>query len=301
MRVASRTKPSEPVPGEHISLDRNAPGALAAALGEGTDLLLDCVSMDAGDADRLLSVQDRVGALVAVSSISVYRDEEGRTLDEAAECGFPRFPVPISEDYSTVAPGPETYSTRKVAMKRRLLEGTRVFATVLRPCAIHGPHTKHAREWWFVKRLLDGRRRIPLAYGGRSRFQTTSTAAIAAAVRTAASGEVSGVVNVADADAPTVAEIGRTVMAVVEREAEIVEFPDGAYPPKHGATPWSTAAPMVCASRVPPVGTYAETVPPAIRWLVEATRGRAWREVLPQLAAYPRDHFDYAMDDQAMA
>ena len=301
VRVASRTRPSDLGTCDHVRLDRNQPGALAASLGGGADLLLDCVSMDAGDADHLLSVQDRVGTLVVVSSASVYRDEAGRTLDEAAECGFPRFPVPIPEDHPTVAPGPETYSTRKVAMERRLMEGARVPATVLRPCAIHGPHSRHAREWWFVKRLLDGRRRIPLAYGGRSRFQTTSTAAIAAAVRAAAAGEVSGVVNVADADAPTVAEIGRTVMAVMGRDAELVGLPDEAYPPTHGSTPWSIVAPMVCASSLPLAGTYAETVPPTIHWLVEATHGRDWREVLPQLAAYPRDHFDYAEDDKALA
>ena len=301
VRVASRTPPADLGSCEHVRLDRDQPGALTAALGEGVDLLLDCLSMGAGDADRLLSVQDQVGALVAVSSASVYRDKKGRTLDEAAECGFPQFPVPIPEDHPTVAPGPETYSTRKVAMERRLMEGARVPATVLRPCAIHGPHSRHAREWWFVKRLLDGRRLVPLAYGGRSRFQTTSTVAIAAAVRAAATGEAAGIVNVADADAPTVAEIGRTVMAVMGRDAELVGLPDEAYPPTRGATPWSTAAPMVCASSLPPAGTYAETVPPAIRWLVEATHGRDWREVLPQLAAYPSEHFDYAVDDGVTA
>ena len=35
------------------------------------------------------------------------------------------------------------------------------------------------REAWFVKRILDGRRRIPLAYSGESRFHTTATANLA--------------------------------------------------------------------------------------------------------------------------
>lgn len=300
VRLASRSAPRAEGPWRHVAWDREEPGALARALGAGADLLLNCVAFDAEHADHLLAVQGSVGRLLAVSSASVYRDEEGRTLDEAKDTGFPRFPLPIPEDHPTVEPGPETYSTRKVAMERRLLEGALVPATVLRPCAIHGPHSKHAREWWFAKRLLDGRRRIPLAYGGRSRFQTTSTAAIAEAVLHAAGGGAPAVLNVADADAPTVAEIGRTVMGAMGARAEFVGLPDEPYPPTGGATPWSTERPMVVASQAPSAGSYAETAPAAVAWLVEATRGRDWRAVLPQLAAYPREHFDYVADDRAL-
>jgi len=42
-------------------------------------------------------VQNSVGALVIVSSSSVYRDDAGRTLDEAAQNGFPELPDPIAE------------------------------------------------------------------------------------------------------------------------------------------------------------------------------------------------------------
>ena len=300
VRLASRSAPPAEGPWRHVSWDREEPGALARALGAGADLLVDCVAFEAAHADELLAAQGSVGRLVAVSSASVYRDAEGRTLDEARDTGFPRFPVPIPEDHPTVEPGPETYSTRKVAMERRLLEGARVPATVLRPCAIHGPHSKHAREWWFAKRLIDGRRRIPLAYGGRSRFQTTSTAAIAEAVLHAARGDAPDVLNVADADAPTVAEIGRVVMDAMGTEAELVGLPDDSYPPAGGATPWSTERPMVVASSAPTAGTCAETAPAAVAWLVEAVRGRDWRAVLPQLAAYPREHFGYEADDRAL-
>ena len=300
VRLASRGAPSAEGPWRHVAWDREEPCALARVLGPGADLLLDCVAFEAADADQLLAVQGSAGCLVAVSSASVYRDEEGRTLDEARDTGFPRFPVPIPEDHPTVEPGPETYSTRKVAMERRLLEGSRVPATVLRPCAIHGPHSKHAREWWFVKRLLDRCERIPLAYGGRSRFQTTAASAIAEAALHAARGDAPAVLNVADADAPTVAEIGRAVMGAMGAEAELVGLPDEPYPPTGGITPWSVERPLVVASSAPSAGTYAETAPAAVAWLVEATRGRDWRAVLPQLAAYPRDHFDYGADERAL-
>ncbi len=298
VRLVSRTPAPISGPWQHVAADRSA---LRGALADGADLLLDCVAFDVSHADQLLDLQDSVARLAVISSASVYCDAEGRTLDEAKQCGFPDFPEPIREDHRTVEPGPQTYSTKKVAIERRLLDGARVPVTVLRPCAIHGPHTKHAREWWFVKRLLDGRKRIPLAYGGRSRFQTTSVQAIAQAVRFSLRENGPQVLNVADADAPTVAEIGRAIMSAMGRHADLLGLPDAPYPPVLGATPWSVEKPMVCASSVPNAETYAQAVPRAVRWLIAATEGRDWRELLPQLAAYPRPHFDYDADDQALA
>lgn len=301
VRLVSRAPAPISGPWQHVAADRQDPIALRKALADGADLLLDCVAFEVRHAGQLLDLQDSVGRVALISSASVYCDAEGRTLDEAGETGFPDFPEPIREDHRTVEPGPQTYSTRKVATERRLLHGARIPVTILRPCATHGPYSKHAREWWFVKRLLDGRDRIPLAYGGRSRFQTTSTRAIAEAVRSSLSSNETQVLNVADANAPTVAEIGHAIMTAMGRHADLVGLPDAPYPPLLGATPWSVEKPMVCASSVPSAETYAQAVPRAIRWLIAATQGRDWCEVLPQLAAYPARHFDYDLDDQALA
>jgi nucleoside-diphosphate-sugar epimerase len=295
--LISSTAPSIAGPWRHIAVDR---GEFRKVIGSGADLLLDCIAFDENHAAQLLEVQNSIGRLAVISSASVYCDAEGRTLDEAAQCGFPEFPVPIRENQQTVPAGPDTYSMRKVAMERCLLDGAKTPAIVMRPCAIHGPHSKHAREWWFVKRLLDGRRRIPLAYDGRSRFQTTSTRAIARALNFALLPNAPQVLNVSDADAPTVAEIGLAIMDAMGRHAELVGLPDAPYPPKFGDTPWSVERPMVCASVVPDGKTYAKAVPPAVKWLVEATSGRDWREVLPQLADYPGNLFDYELDDEAL-
>ncbi len=298
--VVSRRAEGPTGPWRHVSADRENPDDLRRVLGPGADMVLDCVAFDASHAEQLLAYQSGIGHLVVVSSASVYRDAEGRTLDEAVETGFPHFPVPIPEDHPTTAPGPETYSTRKVALEERLLDGADVPLTILRPCAIHGPESSHAREWWIVKRLLDGRDRIPLAFMGESRFQTTSTRAIAEAVGQALVRKGQAIENVTDADAPNVAEIAGTIMAHLGRSATLVGLPPGPWPPEQGMTPWSTERPLVCASARPGSGTYAETVGPALDWLVRATEGRDWREVLPQLAAYPRDHFDYDADDEAL-
>ncbi|MEM8824590.1 MAG: reductase, partial [Pseudomonadota bacterium] len=298
VRLGARGAPPVAGPWRHVAMERDG---VEAALGEGADLVVDCIAFDGADADRLMGVRDRVGRFVAVSSASVYVDGEGRTLDEARVTGFPRFPVPIPVGHPTVTPGSETYSTRKVEMEQRLLAGAPGKATVLRPCAIHGPWSKHAREWWFVKRLLDGRERIPLAYAGRSRFHTTSVAAIAEAVLAAASGQSPEIVNVADADAPDVAAIGRAVMAEMGVTAELVGLPDAPFPPELGVTPWSVERPLVVEAPTPDAGTYAESVGPAVRWLVDVVAKGDWRAMVPQLAAYPREHFDYALDDRALA
>jgi len=107
------------------TLDRDEPGAVGGALASGADLLVDVVAYGADHAAQLLHVQADVGAPVVISSSSVYRDDSGRTLDEAAETGFPVLPEPIGEDQPTVEPGPATYSTRKVALERALLDRPR--------------------------------------------------------------------------------------------------------------------------------------------------------------------------------
>ena len=84
---------------------------------------------------------------------------------------FPRFPVPIGEDQPTVAAGPQTYSTRKRALEETLLAEALAPVTILRPGAIHGPASRHPREWFFVKRILDGR--LPFPWPGRARAAST--------------------------------------------------------------------------------------------------------------------------------
>src|SRR5260221_4479519 len=136
---------------ETILLDRAEPGALARAVGAGVDALIDTVAFDEGHARQLLEIEAGVGALVVISSASVYRDARGRTLDEAAQAGFPRLPEPIGEAQPTVAPGPATYSTRKAALEQALLQSARRPVTIPRPCAIQGPRSRHPCEWFFCK------------------------------------------------------------------------------------------------------------------------------------------------------
>ncbi|MEU5892481.1 NAD(P)-dependent oxidoreductase [Streptomyces sp. NPDC047461] len=286
--------------------DREDDTALAAAVGDGCDVLVDMVAYGAAHARQLTGLADRVGSAVVISSVSVYEDDKGRNFDTQDEPdGFPEFPVWITEDQRTVQPGERSYSTRKAALERELLgAGERLPTTLLRAGAIHGPHCRTPRELWFVKRNLDGRARRVLSYGGRSRFHPASVHNIAELVRLAAARPGTRVLNAVDPDAPTVAEIARAIDTVmgVEREDVLVDGP----PPAAGVgdTPWSVPVPIVCdmgaAERelgYRAVVRYAETLPETVAWIEAHLAGRDWREAYPKMAQAYGDLFDYAAED----
>lgn len=228
-----------------VILDRNNPGELARALGAGADVLIDATAYDQDHGSQLIALQGSVGSFVVVSSASVYRDDRGQTLDEALQNGFPELPIPIAETQLTVDPGPATYSTRKVALERRLLDAASAPVTVLRPCAVHGLNSRHPREWWLVKRILDRRPAIPLAYRGASRFHTSAAANIAALARVAADTPGHRVLNIADPDTPTVAEIAALTATRLGYKGRVIRLDDPAYPPPMGRTPWSLPRPFL--------------------------------------------------------
>lgn len=296
-----------------VRVDRKDTAALSAALGDGCDVLLDCVAYDGGDARQLLSLADRIGSAVVVSSAAVYQDAEGRGFDTQDEPGgFPRFPVPVPETCGLVAPGPATYSTRKVELELALQEaGDRLPSTLLRAGAIHGPHSPLPRELYFVKRVLDGRRVRVLAHGGASRFHPVHTANLAELVRLAARHPGARALNAGDPEVPTAARIASAIDAVMGHETRTV-LVDGPPPePSVGSSPWSTEHPMVLDMTTAErelgyraVTSYEESLPATVEWLVRALDGKDWREVFPtpaRLSDADGGWFDYAAEDRWLA
>ena len=196
---------------EYLALDRDQDGALSVA--NGFDLVIDVIPFEAAHAKQLLGLD--TGALIAISSASVYADDEARTLDEAEGVDdFPELPVPIPETQATVEPGDGTYSTKKVALERILLENGEVPAAIVRPCAIYGRGDRMGREWHFVKRALDDRPHVILTSGGVGRFHTTASENIGELVRlVAAQPARGGAYNCGDPDPPSVLEIARAIAA----------------------------------------------------------------------------------------
>jgi nucleoside-diphosphate-sugar epimerase len=289
---------------EYVALDRDQGGALSVA--SGFDLVVDVIPFEAAHAKQLLELD--TGALIAISSASVYADERGRTLDEAEGVDdFPELPVPIPETQTTVEPGDGTYSTKKVALEQILLENGDVPAAIVRPCAIYGRGDRMGREWHFVKRALDGRPHVILTSNGAGHFHTTASENIGELVRLlAAQPASSGAYNCGDPDPPSVLEIARATAATAGHSFDEVLLNEPAVRGDLGQTPWSTPkAFLVDMAKAEaelgyrPAVSWAEALPRQVEWLIAATRGRDWREVLTRGANYLQ--FDYEAEDSFLA
>lgn len=303
--VASRGEREIPSDVEHVRVDRADESALRAALGKGADVLVDFVAFERQHAEQLLTLGGLVGSLVVLSSASVYTDNEGRTFDEAKTPDqFPDYPVPIRERAQpTVRPGDATYSTKKAAIEQLLLGQDAVPATLIRAGAIYGPGGS-VREWYFVKRVLDGRRYVMLGNRGQSRFHPVSTDNLAELIWLAAERPGRRALNAGDPGPPTLLEISRAVAAALDHEWTEVLLPTLAEPCE---TPWSGPKPVVldmseAAFEVGyrPVTTYERAVRATCAWLVEATKERPWQELMPRMAEYMQDSFEYPAEDELL-
>jgi nucleoside-diphosphate-sugar epimerase len=293
--VGSRGERPVPEGVRHVAFDRADDAALRAALGEGADVLVDFVAFEPAHAKQLLSLRDAVRSLVVLSSAAVYFPDD--------EAEFKRLPVPIPERHPTVRPAAEVYKTKKAAIEQLLLAQDDVPATLLRAGSIHGPRSSMAREWYFVKRVLDARRHVVLGYRGRSRFHPISVHNLAELIWLAAERPGTRVLNAGDPEPPTVLAISRRVAELLEHEfAEVlIEEPVGGV----GETPWSAPHDVVLDMteaelelRYRPVTTYEKAVPETVEWLSRATKERPWQELMPRAAEYMADDFDYAAEDE---
>jgi nucleoside-diphosphate-sugar epimerase len=265
-------------------------------IGHGADVVLDTVAFTREHGEQLNALAGLVGSLIVISSASVYADDEGRALD--GEGDPPDMPVPILETQRTAEPGDATYSTRKAELEQTLLAGP-LPSTLLRACAIHGPGAKMPREIFFVKRAVDGRRRVALAWDGESRFHTTSVANLAELIRLAAAKPGDRALNGGDPEALTTLEICRAIGAALGHEFEPVLLPEDEYD-----NPWAAPKPkpfvvsMAAAEEelgYRPVTTYPEAVRETCAWLVgELEQGRNWD------GTYLEGMLDYAAEDEVL-
>ncbi len=299
----------EATPGIRWSLLARDEGVgLADVVPSGTDVVIDITCFTPAHVDQLFALGDRVGSAIVMSTLSVYSDQEGRSLDEAEdEASFPEWPVPLPEDWPTVPPGDGGYSERKAAVEQALRERAPWPVTIVRPGAIHGPYSHHLREWYFVKRALDRRRQVVLPFNGASVFQPTATVNLAELVALAARTPGDRTLNCGDLRPPSVAEISAIVDDFMGWSTERV-LVDGPEPgPTVGNHPWAVPRPVIADMRRAETelgyqqrATYAEALAETVPWVVAACSGRDWRDVLTTLARYP-DLFDYEAEDAFLA
>jgi nucleoside-diphosphate-sugar epimerase len=282
---------------EAVAADREDDAQVRAAVGAGADVVYDSVAMHRAHGEQLNGLEGLVGSLVVISTASVYADDEGRAFDgEGGEP--PKLPVPILETQPTAEPGDGTYSTQKAELEQTLLRGP-LPATLVRACAVHGPGAKNPRELFFVKRAVDGRRRVALAWNGESRFNTVSVANLAELIRLAAALPGDRILNGGDPDPPSTLEICQAIGDALDFEFEPVLLPADEF-----LNPWGVpaASPLIVSMEAAerelgyrPVTTYPEAVKETCAWLVgELESGRTWK------GSYIEDTLDYAAEDKVL-
>jgi nucleoside-diphosphate-sugar epimerase len=292
-----------------VALQRNDAGSLEAAVPGEVDLVVDVMALEPRHAEQLCALGDRVGAAIVLSTLSVYSDLEGRSLETANDdASFPAWPVPLSESWPTLPPGEGSYSERKAAIEQIIADRSPFPSTVLRPGAIHGENGHHLREWWLIKRVVDHRRRVVLPYDGESIFQPTATVNLAELVALAAERPGKRVLNCADLDPPSVAGISAIVDELMGFSTERVLVSGPPPAPGVGHHPWATPRPVVAdMSRARDelgyreAASYADALAATLAWALRACADRDWTEVFPVMASYDDPPFDYEAEDAFLA
>lgn len=287
--------------------DRRDGAVLRDLLRPGADLLVDTVGATRDDAAQLLPFLGDVGSTVFVSSKAVYVDEQGR---HANSLDKPVFGGPVTELQPTVTAADadptsrDGYAAAKVAAEQLLLDhGAPV--TVLRPSKVYGVGVGRPREWFVVRRVLDGRERVLLADGGRGIDHTTAASGIGSLVRLVADAPDRRILNVADETAPSALEIVRTIAGHLDHRFDEVLL-DADAPAFVGVTPWSSPSPFVLDTTAarslgwePP--RFATAVVPELDWLVEtAHRTPADGDVPWASDPFWDRMFDYGPEDAAL-
>ncbi|WP_433709315.1 NAD-dependent epimerase/dehydratase family protein [Nocardia sp. CA-084685] len=292
-----------------VAVDRCDRRRLHAVLGSGLDLLVDCVCYTGGDAHVLVELAHHATSTVLMSSKAVYVDAEGNHANSEIK---PRFDGPLHESASVMPPGDlddnsrEGYGANKVAAENVALDsGLRI--SVLRPSLVHGIGARRPREWVFVKRVLDRRPAVLLANRGAGVIHTTAAANIAALVETVARRPGARILNIADPDYPTAAEISRMITHHLGYRWAEVPLQTAEHPTL-GATPWDTPDPVTLdtgaavALGYQPAGNYADTVRAQNDWLVSTARSDDPAQLLPQPDdRYFSRFFNYPEEDRYFA
>jgi nucleoside-diphosphate-sugar epimerase len=291
-----------------VPLDRDQAGGLEPVVGGVIDVVVDVTAFQPRHAVQLLALGDRIGSAIVLSTLSVYTDSEGRTLDASDVIDFPAWPVPIPEEWPTVPGSDASYSARKAAIEELLRRDAPWPVTIVRPGAIHGRHSHHLREWYFIKRAIDHRKQVVLPFRGESVFQPTASVNLAELVSLAAARPGRRTLNCGDMDPPTVAQISCIVDDLMgcKTGRELVDGPPPE--PNVGDHPWAVPRPVVAdMSRARSElgyrqrSTYRDALAQTLPWAVGAASGRDWRQVFATLAGYPVDLFDYDAEDRYLS
>lgn len=222
----------------HVHADRTQLGDVRSDIDAfAPDALVDCMAIGASDTDSVLDALGHIGRLVVLSSCDVYRAfgavhaetvTDPVPLDEASPVRPERFP------YRGKVPGMDDYE--KLDAEERYVERG---GTVLRLPMVFGEHDYQRREWFVLRHIATGDKRMPFGTGN-GLFAHGYVGDIAAATRLvveASDDAVAGeVFNLAERYTPTVRLRAEWIAAAAGAELEFDHVPDDELPPELGIT-----------------------------------------------------------------
>jgi nucleoside-diphosphate-sugar epimerase len=284
----------------HVHGDRrDYPRFRADLIRLAPEAVVDDIPMNTADARSVIeALRGRLVRSVHISSGDVYA---------------PHQPIPIPEDAPTNPPEAVELQVHgqkvpysKVAVEAVIREAGAAGdypAVILRLPAVYGPANPLAREWFFVRRVLDGRRRIAVPDGGLGLFHRGYVDDIARAVALALESPrgVGRTYNVGHERVLTVWGIADLVAQVMGHQWEIVPVPAGSLPPTN---PYAAPYPIVYdLDRIRTELGFRESVSleegmrRTAAWLAEHPPSP---ETWPLARYLTHDPFDYAAEDEAI-
>ena len=279
----------------HVHADRNQ---LADARGDidafAPDALVDCMAIGAPDTDAVLAAVGHIGRLVVLSSCDVYRAFGAVHADTVTD------PVPLFEDspvrperypYRGQMPGMDDYEKLDVE-ERYVARG----GTVLRLPMVFGEHDYQRREWFVLRRIAAGRKRIPVG-AGTALFAHGYVGDIASAARLAVEatdGRADGeIFNVAEDRTPTVRLRAEQIADAAGAEVEFVRVPDDNLPPDLGMSGTVPQPILIDSSKIKRLLGWSETDPAK-----NLRRSVEWHLANPPTVEGGED---FSADDEALA
>lgn len=212
-------------PVEHIHGDRTDTDSFKKQMAKiSVEAVIDMMPMNGQESRAVVEAfRGRIERSVHISSADVYDWENDTGL-----------PIPVPEEAPLRSSEPVEITIygqkrlyNKVASEEALREAQDFPATILRLSALFGPHASLAREWFFVKRIRDGRRVILLPGDGSNIFHQGYVKNVAHAIRLALekAGNDGQAYNVGDKQALTVRQMAEMMARLLNHSWDIVTLP----------------------------------------------------------------------------
>lgn len=271
-------------PVEVIRGDPADPAAIVESVAQTRpDVLLDMLHSGAHQAAAVLcAATGAVGRTVHLSCASVYGTRPICPVDEETE--------------AITAEAADPHTAAKIAADRVVLEAVDNGqpAIVLRLPHLYGPRDPRCAEWYFARRVLEGRSRIAVPDGGlhichRGFVQNMAGGVVRALTSRRAK---PGVYNLGEEKLYTLAQLARGVARALDREWDIYSVPGHLW-----TTPYAYTSFFDLRKARAHLGYRDRMIPRdglelTLAWLSQHPRGDQWR--WPGI----EDPFDYAAEDR---